>query len=78
VAIAVAAGGVTLWRSRGGLAMGPKVALRQVTFRGDVCRSEISPDGRYLTYLAGEQLWILDIDRERAWAASDTLPNSRC
>ena len=78
VAIAVAAGAVTLWRSRGGLAMGPKVALRQVTFRGDVCSSVISPNGQYVAFFAAHQHWLLDIERGRSWPVSDTIQDGDC
>ena len=78
VAIAVAAGGVTLWRSRGGLAMGPKVTLRQVTFRGDVCGPVISPNGQYVAFVAARQTWLLDLERGRSWSVGDTIEGGDC
>jgi tRNA A-37 threonylcarbamoyl transferase component Bud32 len=78
VAIAVAAGGVTLWRSRGKIAVGPKVTLRQVTFRGDVCSSVISPNGQHVAFFAAHQHWLLDIERGRSWPVSDTIQGGDC
>jgi Tol biopolymer transport system component len=64
------------WRQRA--TSGRDVKPRQVTFRGDVCGSSISPDGRYLTYFAAEQFWLFDLDRDRAWPVSDSVPEFGC
>jgi hypothetical protein len=62
------------WRPR--VELGPDVRPRQVTFRGDVCVPRLSPNGKYAAFLSGQRYWVLDVDRDTAWAVTDMQSNA--
>ncbi len=77
--VLVAGAGVILWqRSSSRASASSRVRVRQVTFRGDVCYAAMSANGRFAAYSAAQQFWIADLDRDRAWAVSDSMPEYAC